>query len=441
MEASERPQLPFDEGGAGDGSVRAIDDRLVIERLEVADARAAKLVRERAGAGKAATETVRKAIEIGSRVLDSEETAANVDYVRRELEAGLGELDRRLGVTIEEGAETLAEQLARAFGVERTDSVQAQIKEIVTAESRQQREELLQRLTAEDPANPLVGLQVRIGKKMVETEERHRQEVELLRDSQLKESRAMQTQVSELKENLARLLDRQGHELELAEAEEAGTRKGITFEERVHEAIESIAGARGDIAGHTGTRAGRGWRQEGRHAGRDRRLRRIRAGPDRVRGKGQAADQEQGLVGAERGDGGPRRLIRGAGRRRRRERAGRPRAADRVRGQQVDRRRRSRGSERSRARPRLSARRRKGRDGPRPRPHRRCARRSRRSPGSDLDPEARAGDSLDADRDQDPVGSCSRRAQHDGRRRRGKAGADRLAGRRGRGGRSAAERS
>ena len=53
MEASERPQLPFDEGPGGDGSVRAIDDRLVIERLEIEDGRAARLVRERAEAGHA----------------------------------------------------------------------------------------------------------------------------------------------------------------------------------------------------------------------------------------------------------------------------------------------------------------------------------------------------------------------------------------------------
>ena len=100
MEASERPQLSFGEA-AGDGSVRALDDRLVIERLEVDDARAARLVRDRGGRGARRAETVRKAIEIGSRVLDSEATAANVDYVRRELEQGLGELDSRLGDTLE----------------------------------------------------------------------------------------------------------------------------------------------------------------------------------------------------------------------------------------------------------------------------------------------------------------------------------------------------
>jgi hypothetical protein len=261
MEASERPQLPLDT--AGDGIVRALDDRLVIEHLTVADERAAHFVRERQQRGKPAGDTVRRAIEIGARVLDSEETAADVDYVRRELEAGLGQLDRRLGGTLEEGADELAERIAATFGPERSDSVQAQIKEIVAAEARQQREDLLRRLTAEDPENPLVGMQVRIGKKMVETEERHRQEIELLRQSHQKESRATQTQVHELKEHLARLLDKQEHELELAEAEAAGTRKGVSFEERAHEAIEAIARARGDLATHTGAELAEGGGKKG----------------------------------------------------------------------------------------------------------------------------------------------------------------------------------
>ena len=84
MEASEKPQLPFDEGDAGDATVRVLDDRLVIERARRSPTSAPRrLVRERAEAGRPPAETVRKAIEIGTRVLDSEETAANVDYVRR----------------------------------------------------------------------------------------------------------------------------------------------------------------------------------------------------------------------------------------------------------------------------------------------------------------------------------------------------------------------
>ena len=40
MEASEKPKLPSDQSpGQGDGIVRALDDRLVIERLTVSDER------------------------------------------------------------------------------------------------------------------------------------------------------------------------------------------------------------------------------------------------------------------------------------------------------------------------------------------------------------------------------------------------------------------
>ncbi len=263
MEASEKQQLPFDEGDAGDATVRALDDRLVIESLTVEDERAARLVRDRAQAGRPAADTVRKTIEIGSRVLDSEETAVNVDYVRRELEDGLGELDRKLGGTLEEGAEAVAERIAATFGAERNDSVQAQIKEIVTAESRQQRESLLGTLTAEDASNPLVAMQVRIGKKLVEAEERHRQEAQRLRESHANDSRAMQGQVAELRKEIARLLERDDADERVADAEAAGTRKGFTFEERTHEAIEAIATARGDLATHTGGETAEGGGKKG----------------------------------------------------------------------------------------------------------------------------------------------------------------------------------
>ncbi len=254
MEASERPQLPFDDG-PGEGSVRALDDRLVIERLEVEDARAARLVRERASTGCRATETVRKAIEIGSRVLDSEATAANVDYVRRELEEGLGELDKRLGGTLEESAEQIAEQLATAFGAERNDSVQAQIREIVTAETRRHRDELYRTLTAEDGSNPLLAIQARLGKAMLEAEERHRAEVERLRESNSKEARAMQGQVGELRKEIARYLEREEADQRVAEEAERGTAKGRSFEELVHAMIEEIAAGQGDAAHHTGDEA------------------------------------------------------------------------------------------------------------------------------------------------------------------------------------------
>ena len=262
MEASERPQLPLDQPG-DDGVVRALDDRIVIEALTVDDARAAHLVRERQQLGKPAADTVRKAIEIGSRVLDSEETAANVDYVRRELEAGLGQLDRKLGGTLDQGAEELAERIAATFGSDRSDSVQAQIREIVALETQRQRESLLHVLSAEDDTNPLVGWQIRIGKKLTETEARHVAEVERLREAHAKEARAMHGQVAELRKEITRLLDRDEADERVAEAEAAGTRKGFTFEERVHAAIEAIASSRGDVATHTGSELAEGGGKKG----------------------------------------------------------------------------------------------------------------------------------------------------------------------------------
>ena len=269
MEASEKPQLPLD-GTAASGVVRAIDDRLVVERLEITDERAAALVRERQKAGHDPARTVADAIEIGARVLDREDTAAEVDWVRAELErvqSGFErrgtELTERLAAGLEKGNEALGEQIAAAFGSERNDSVQAQIREIITQASEAQKLELTRMLSSEDGSNPLSAIQTRLAKAILESEERHRQEMARLREGHAAESRATQKQVSELKEALARLLDKQDADEVLAEAEEAGTRKGRSFEERVHLAIERIAATRGDCAHAVGDTPGAGGSKKG----------------------------------------------------------------------------------------------------------------------------------------------------------------------------------
>jgi hypothetical protein len=264
MEASEKPQLPLDRSPAQvDGVVRALDDRLVIERLTVEDAGAARVVREHAERGRGPVETVAKAIEIGARVIDNEATAVNVDYVRRELQSGLGELNNELAETLAAGNGELAERIGAAFGADRSGSVQQQIKEIVSAATDRQRLELTTLLSAEDKSNPLVAVQTRMGRAIVESDERHRQEMGRLREAHANESRATQRQVGELKEQIARLLDRQDADQLLAEAEEAGTRKGLGFEGRVHAAIERISSSRGDFATHTGAEQAEGGGRKG----------------------------------------------------------------------------------------------------------------------------------------------------------------------------------
>lgn len=264
MEASERQQidqLPL--GGDGAGSVRALGDRLVIESLTVSDERAARVVRERAEAGQDAAATVIAAIEVGARVLDSEGTATNVDYVKRELQERLGTLNEELSETLESGSNELAEKIAASFGADRSDSVQQQIKEAVVTHLDRRVGDLTKLLSAEDASNPLNAIQVRATKAMLEAEERHRKQLADLRDSHSEEARAMQEQISGLRENLGRVLEKGEGDERVAEAEEAGTRKGRSFEERVHDALERIAEGRGDVAVHTGDVKGEGGTKKG----------------------------------------------------------------------------------------------------------------------------------------------------------------------------------
>lgn len=251
MEASSThrlDQLPL-EGG---GSVRSLGDRLVIEALTVADERAARLVRERQEAGQAPARTVTDMVEVGARVLDREGTEAEVDYVKRELQEGLGSLNRELGETLEAGGTELADQIGRAFGADRSDSVQQQIKAVVSEHLDRRVGELTRLLGSEDASNPLVSVQVRATKAMLEAEERHRKQLTDLRESHASENRALQEQVSALRETLGRVFEKQEGDVRVEEAEQAGTRKGRSFEERVHDALEEIADGRGDVAIHTG---------------------------------------------------------------------------------------------------------------------------------------------------------------------------------------------
>jgi hypothetical protein len=239
MEASERPQLPLDAGD--DGSVRAIDDRLVIERLTVTDERAARVVRERAEQGRAPAETVGKAIEIGARVLDSEETAANVDYVRAEFERHAAALRERLGKTLESGDQQLAERIAQSFDSERDGSVPQEIEERVRTALDAQREALLKLFTAQEGHNPLFDFKDAMVKVYKE-----------LGTRQHAEGEANRKRIEELTQQIIELREGEDADRRVADEAERGTAKGRTFEDLVHDALEDIAGAHGDAAHHTG---------------------------------------------------------------------------------------------------------------------------------------------------------------------------------------------
>ncbi len=261
MEASEKPQPPLDDGQA----VRAIDDRLVIERLTIIDERSARVVRQRAKSGQEASETVSKAIEIGARVLDREEVAAEVDYVKREFERlqalhretlareneeavdrieealrrtlGSEEAPGALGAALESHTGSLSELIAETFGEDREGAVQAQIKRIL----EQRDEEFLRRLSSEDERNPLGPMLNALRRWTAE-----RKEDQDARDEKLEQK------LDELLKEAAQLAGIQRGSEDLEAAIEAGTQKGFVFEDAVHDEIERIASLRGDAAHHVG---------------------------------------------------------------------------------------------------------------------------------------------------------------------------------------------
>jgi hypothetical protein len=273
MEASER-QLPIEPGGPG--SVRVVEDRIVIEGLTITDEETARVVRERAESGEEPARSVRRAIEIGTRVLDREDTAIEVDYVRREFErlsrANAEAVEERnqeaverieeglrralggedapgaLGQALDSHSEELSEQIAATFGEDREGAVQAQIKRMLDERD----EEFMRRLTADDERNPLDPML-----STLRTWVRERKEDQEARDKKLEEK------VDELLSRAAELAGiEQGREA-LEEAEEAGTRKGRSFEERVDRALERVAATRGDASSHTGGEGAEGGGKKG----------------------------------------------------------------------------------------------------------------------------------------------------------------------------------
>src|SRR5215208_2559020 len=237
MEASEQ----LDINDAGHGSVRAIGDRLVIEELVIEDDRTARVVRERAEAGQRPAQTVRDAVEIGARVLEREGAAAEVDYVRAEFERHAAELRERLTKSLEAGDEQLAERISASFDSSRDGSVQKDINELLRRALEEQRVALMRQFSAEDGANPLADFKGAIVRAFRDLGARQQSGEEALR----KRIDALTREIVESRK------DDEADRL-VAEAEAVGTRKGLSFEDRVHEAIERIARSRGDCATHTG---------------------------------------------------------------------------------------------------------------------------------------------------------------------------------------------
>ena len=91
--------------------VRTLGDRVVIDGLVVEDRCAVRLVREREANGDDPVQVVRDAVEIGARVLDREQAAANAEFVKTEFEKA----SKDVQVEFADKARTIAEFFESQF--------------------------------------------------------------------------------------------------------------------------------------------------------------------------------------------------------------------------------------------------------------------------------------------------------------------------------------
>jgi len=246
--------------------VSAIGDRVTIESLVVHDGTAARLVRERADAGADPAGTVTDAIEIGARVLDREQTGANADFVKTELEKVAKEVEHEFSDRariVAEGFEKkvdevfhpdaghLSKSLDELFSDGSATAVQNRVKEVVAEAMQRSREDLRKQFSSTDSSqNPLADFKAGTMELLKQAAERqHKVQNQLL------------AQMSELEKQLQGLRDERRKLEEIAEERDRGTAKGRTYEESVCEAVDRIAGVQGDVAEAVGDEAGTGGRK------------------------------------------------------------------------------------------------------------------------------------------------------------------------------------
>jgi hypothetical protein len=232
--------------------VRTVGDRLAIDGLVVEDECAVRLVRERERSGEDTVKAVREAIEIGARVLDREQAAANAEFVKteferasREVQTEFAEKARTIAEFFEQQFEDvfdadngqLARELERRFGDGSAVSVQNRVREAVGETLARSREDLVRQFSTADERNPLADFKSAAVRSITEAAARSDET-----------QRALLAQLGELKKELQALRDEK-EKLEEVEAErERGTAKGRSFEEHVAAAVDGIALAQGDVA-------------------------------------------------------------------------------------------------------------------------------------------------------------------------------------------------
>ena len=241
-------------------SVRTTGDRVAIDGLLIDDRAAVRLVRTREEAGEDTVKPIEDAIEIGARVLEREQTGADAELARAELQRASRELESAFADQARAVSEGLEKQLDEVFGpdsghlaraLERhfsdgsSEAVQNRVRDIVRELMFQAREDLLRQFSAADGHNPLADFKIAsIGA------------IRQMGDRQDVHLRGLLEKMASLEKELQGLRDERSARLALAEERERGTAKGRTYEEAVCEAVDAIAISHGDDCDAVGTTKG-----------------------------------------------------------------------------------------------------------------------------------------------------------------------------------------
>jgi hypothetical protein len=143
----------------------------------------------------------------------------------------------RLDEVFAPDAGQLSKALERHFSDGSSEAVQHRVKALVADVLAQSREDLQRQFSAEDERNPLGDFKRMTAAIIKQASDR--QDVSL---------RALLDKLSGLELEVQRLHAERERAADVAEAEEAGTRKGRTYEEAVYEALDGLAAGQGDVA-------------------------------------------------------------------------------------------------------------------------------------------------------------------------------------------------
>jgi hypothetical protein len=232
--------------------VRTVGNAVALDGVMVEDDNVVRLVREREEGGRDPVAAILDALEIGARILDREQTGANVEAVKGEMEKAARDLNEEFAARAREATEALEAQLDTVFSPEAghlsralerhfsdgsSEAVQHRVKALVSEVLSKSREDLQRQFSAEDERNPLGDFK-RMTAAIIkqEGERQHATQSALLE------------KMNALELEVQRLHAERDLEAGVAAERDRGTAKGRDYEELVYEAIDAIASVQGDTA-------------------------------------------------------------------------------------------------------------------------------------------------------------------------------------------------